>query len=321
MDQKVYQEKELIILIDDHDFRGSAIAAALASHSQIIGAEVLYKGPYEFSDDGISVALRDSRVSAFIHSIGGRSIADPEILETLRRLMAQIGGLPLIVMTDEPGQESLAMAVAIGVNGVVPTSMSSEVCLAAIRFIVVGGQYFPNPIRASQVRQAVAADTETATFGSSRPVPPVPSVRYEVPVCPQPKSELSTPAVDMDDDETAIEVRIGDVVSHLTPRQLDVMRLLERGLSNKEIGQKLDLSESTVKLHVRHLLRKLNVSNRTQIALLASSVRACTTPPDTRPVSPPDADRCLRQVQPVQTRMTSSRGNLETQFGAQFWLR
>jgi DNA-binding NarL/FixJ family response regulator len=52
----------------------------------------------------------------------------------------------------------------------------------------------------------------------------------------------------------------------LTERQVEVLRLLGKGLSNKEIGRDLGLSEKTVKAHVTAIFRMLNVVNRTQAA-------------------------------------------------------
>jgi two-component system nitrate/nitrite response regulator NarL len=58
----------------------------------------------------------------------------------------------------------------------------------------------------------------------------------------------------------------------LTGRQIDVLRLLREGRSNKEIGRKLGLSEKTVKVHVTALFRALNVANRIQAAAMADKV-------------------------------------------------
>lgn len=55
----------------------------------------------------------------------------------------------------------------------------------------------------------------------------------------------------------------------LTARELDVLRLLTTGHSNKEIGAALGISEGTAKLHVHRLLDKLGVADRTQAALRA----------------------------------------------------
>lgn len=57
--------------------------------------------------------------------------------------------------------------------------------------------------------------------------------------------------------------------SPLTPRELEVIRLIADGLSNTEIAEKLFLSEKTVKSHVSNILAKLHVSDRTQAAVYA----------------------------------------------------
>ena len=59
----------------------------------------------------------------------------------------------------------------------------------------------------------------------------------------------------------------GDI--SLTQRETQVLRHLAMGLSNKEIGQSLSISVETVKEHVQHLLRKMDVTDRTQAAVWA----------------------------------------------------
>ena len=61
----------------------------------------------------------------------------------------------------------------------------------------------------------------------------------------------------------------GRLISQLSPRELEVLRRLARGLSNKEIGAELNVVEGTVKIHVTNILAKLGVSDRTQAILAA----------------------------------------------------
>jgi DNA-binding NarL/FixJ family response regulator len=57
--------------------------------------------------------------------------------------------------------------------------------------------------------------------------------------------------------------------STLTPRELEVLKLIAQGASNKEIGQQLYITEGTVKTHVTNILNRLNLRDRTQAALYA----------------------------------------------------
>src|SRR5438128_8462548 len=63
------------------------------------------------------------------------------------------------------------------------------------------------------------------------------------------------------------EVRTPEMTEVLTEREMEVLRLLVQGQSNKEIARDLQIAEDTVKTHVKHILAKLGVQSRTQAVL------------------------------------------------------
>ena len=67
----------------------------------------------------------------------------------------------------------------------------------------------------------------------------------------------------------------GSGIAPLTPRELEVLRRLCRGMANKEIARDLDLQEVTVKLHVKTLYRKIDARNRTHAAMIAKEAGLC----------------------------------------------
>jgi len=60
-----------------------------------------------------------------------------------------------------------------------------------------------------------------------------------------------------------------NVLTVLTDRERQIMRLVSEGLSNKEIGRRLNIVDGTIKVHLHHIFQKLEISNRTVLATLA----------------------------------------------------
>ena len=65
-------------------------------------------------------------------------------------------------------------------------------------------------------------------------------------------------------------------ISNLSPREMEIVCLIAKGCSNKEIARTLNIAETTVKIHVQHVLRKLNLSSRVQVAVFASAEGLCS---------------------------------------------
>jgi len=87
--------------------------------------------------------------------------------------------------------------------------------------------------------------------------------RGEMPLDPSVTAFLTAGPSAVDPDESATPI---------TPREREIAILLAQGLSNREIGVRLAISERTARTHVSNLLRKLQLSSRTQVALWATKV-------------------------------------------------
>lgn len=66
--------------------------------------------------------------------------------------------------------------------------------------------------------------------------------------------------------------------AQLSPREQEVLTQIARGASNKEIARALSIAETTVKIHVQHILRKLGLSSRVQAAVYAAGSQRSTPP-------------------------------------------
>jgi DNA-binding NarL/FixJ family response regulator len=106
--------------------------------------------------------------------------------------------------------------------------------------------YLPTTLPIGQVAEAIRFVLAGGTF-----VPQSILTKYrraELPEYPQPEEDSS-------------------FVANFSPRQIEVLGRLWRGLSNKMIAYELNMCESTVKVHIRHIMKKLKVNNRTQVVL------------------------------------------------------
>lgn len=69
---------------------------------------------------------------------------------------------------------------------------------------------------------------------------------------------------------TVVTHVVNQSIASLSPRELDILRGIARGASNKEIAREHGIAETTVKIHVQHVLRKLDVSSRVHAAVIAT---------------------------------------------------
>jgi two-component system, NarL family, nitrate/nitrite response regulator NarL len=158
-----------------------------------------------------------------------------DALPALRDAFPQVRIIMLTVSEDE---NDLAASLKAGANGYLLKTMDAEALIAAVVRVMQG--------------ESVIADEMTSKL--------VAAYRGAI--------ENAPVAV------TSIEPIAHAIspLSQLSPRELDILRGIALGESNKLIARHLGIAETTVKIHVQHVLRKLNVASRVQAAVIATGL-------------------------------------------------
>ncbi|TWA72780.1 DNA-binding NarL/FixJ family response regulator [Azospirillum brasilense] len=178
-----------------------------------------------------SVVRRDSAPDVALANFSGRLASDPEFRPRLAELLEVLDGIPLIMLSDSDETATALEAIRQGAHGYISTTVGLTMALEAIRLVAAGGIFIP-----ATILHRLILDQGTVTE-------PLLHAALSVP----------TPAVNGKPHLT-----------QLTPRQIAVLECLQEGKPNKVIAHQLGMRESTVKVHVRNILRRLGATNRTE---------------------------------------------------------
>jgi two-component system nitrate/nitrite response regulator NarL len=138
----------------------------------------------------------------------------------------------VLMLTVSEDEDDLTAALNAGAEGYLLKTINSEdLCESIVK--VVAGDSVVSP---EMTRKLVAA------FRSAAAAPPAPSA---------PAAQTASP-------------------DPLSAREREILALIARGASNKLIARELDIAETTVKIHVQHILRKLGLNSRVQAAVYAT---------------------------------------------------
>lgn len=154
-------------------------------------------------------------------------------VDALPALLDAVPGVRVLMLTVSEDERDLSAALRGGASGYLLKTVEGDVLATAIRRVMRG----ENVVAQEMTGKLVSAYRD-ASAGRLQPLPaPAPAA-----------SRL-------------------DVLSQ---RELDILRGITRGQGNKEIARTLGIAETTVKIHVQHILRKLDVSSRVHAAVIAS---------------------------------------------------
>ncbi|ATN33148.1 helix-turn-helix transcriptional regulator [Rhizobium sp. ACO-34A] len=165
-------------------------------------------------------------------------LSSADIQDVLHRLRRDKDGASIGIVVDGVGQLDAYyrnLAEARTIDGILPLNLRLDVFLAAVDLLAKGGEHFP-----SALLQRLSSDA------------PLVEVSYE--------SGLVTAAR-----SNTLTLPNGDMAA-LTTREVQILDLICEGTQNKIIADRLNLSENTVKVHIRNIYKKMHVRNRTEAA-------------------------------------------------------
>jgi DNA-binding NarL/FixJ family response regulator len=168
--------------------------------------------------------------------IGALRVGDPQPQAWMSSLSSAHADVPIVLVSDREEAKEVLAAFAAGVSAFIPTSITPTVAMQAFTFVMSGGTFFPPAALMHAMRAKRSPEHESG------------------------------------DGPTILAAT--SVLCGLTVRQQEVLERLRQGASNKSIGRQLKMQESTVKVHIRHIMRKLGAANRTQAALCAVNLDA-----------------------------------------------
>jgi two-component system nitrate/nitrite response regulator NarL len=225
-------DKVRVLVVDDHTlFRRGLIA--------LLGQDPRFDITGEASDMG--EALRCLGVATpevillDIHMPGVRGI---EGIASLREIAPAV---KIMMLTVSENEDDLIDALRSGADGYLLKTTDADQLADSIVKVVMGDSV----VSPEMTSKLVAALRQPR-------------------VAPQPPGDgQAAPAVPAEAPASS------GMVDDLSVREMEILRLIARGDSNKLIARKLDIAETTVKIHVQHILRKLDVSSRVQAAVYA----------------------------------------------------
>ena len=187
------------------------------------------------SDAGASQgALQQEAVGAIdVVVITDLAMPGANSMEALNKMHKMLKDTPIIVISAVFDRQIVQKTIDIGVSGYIPKSSSNEVMLSAINLVLAGGVYIPHEL---------LNDAQTNT-------------------------EFDQSLRSLKDFSSTSDVKNTD--KKLTPRQIDVIKGIAKGLPNKLIAYELGLSEGTIKVHMTVILKTLGVVNRTAAVIEA----------------------------------------------------
>ncbi|MBD2750496.1 response regulator transcription factor [Microvirga sp. BT688] len=155
-------------------------------------------------------------------------------LEIIKRLKVQQPDARVVMVASHFDVSFIRFGFGAGVDGFCLSTSDREVLIKSLELIMMGEKLLPGALIRSMLNE----------------------------MAPGAKSDQDTPKAE--------PLPIDPGIHKLSKREAEILRCLMRGEPNKVIAKKLDVTEATIKVHVKAILRKIGVANRTQAAMWAT---------------------------------------------------
>jgi DNA-binding NarL/FixJ family response regulator len=263
-----------VVVIDAMSFRRARDECFLAPWAKEEKLDLISVMPSEVhSALGENIGCR-----MLVYDIGGASASSHEILLEIHVLRTLFPAAALVIFSDNEGLDSIIAALNAGARGYLGNSMTPDLALQALSFLLRGGTYFPpaaimESLPGGKPACRKNANEDTAADGDlEQPVAQQAAISYEklAQVTSGGQDHFGTSSEDLSERSGSSNGMKTTTFSQplMTDRQRAVLLCLCEGDPNKVIGRKLGMTETTVKVHVREIMRKLGVVNRTQVAIV-----------------------------------------------------
>ncbi len=224
-----------LLIVDDHSLFRRGLKALLSQ------------------DDRFDVACEAGDIGEALRCVGQRQpdliLLDNHLpgvhgIEAIPTLKEAAPNCRILMLTVSEDENDLSAALKAGADGyLLKTVESDQLCDAIVK--VLEGESVVSPDMLTKLLNLFRAQSGGA-----------PAPRPTTPLAPATSAGSAPPVADA-------------ALATLSAREREILLLIARGDSNKLIARALDIAETTVKIHVQHILRKLNLSSRVQAAVFA----------------------------------------------------
>lgn len=223
-------------MVEDHEITRVGLRLMLEQ-----AADIVIVGEAADGKQGV-VAVAELKPNVVLMDIGLPAI---DGIEATGRIKKNTPGVRVIMLTSHDNDRDVFAALSAGADGYCLKETPTQQLVLAIRAVADGAAWLDPGIASKVLRASVAGHAPTAAATSG------------------------TGETDKAATNDGVSRLLGTKGARLSQREIDVLKLVVEGMSNQAIAEKLFVSVETVKTHMRRIMEKMSVSDRTQAAVKA----------------------------------------------------